>query len=144
MAHLTHTTTPLKKKEIKTKWHLIDAKGKVLGKVATQVAALLTGKEKPYYVSHIDCGDEVVVINASLVVLTGNKEATKTISRYSGYPGGLTKVPVKKMKEQNPSELIRHAVSGMLPKNKLRDRRLARLHVVGGENHTFTQVNAKI
>jgi large subunit ribosomal protein L13 len=143
MVHLTHTTEALKQKEIKTKWHLIDAKGKVLGKIATDVASLLMGKGKTYYVPHLDCGDEIVVINAQQVVLTGNKENTKTLSRYSGYPGGLTKVPYKKMKDQNPSEIIRHAVSGMLPKNKLRDRRLARLHVVGGANHTFTQVNAE-
>lgn len=138
MVHLTHSTIPVKGSELKIDWHIIDAKGKVLGRVSTEIATLLTGKSKVNYVDYLDSGDEVVVINAKEVIMTGKKMSTKTYDSFSGYPGGLAKVSFERMMDHKPSEIIRHAVSGMLPKNKLRDKRLARLHVFPTAEHTFT------
>lgn len=138
MVHLTHSTKPIKEADIARSWHLIDAKGKILGRLSTEVATLLIGKNKVNYVDYLDCGDEVVVINAAEVVLTGKKSSTKTYDSFSGYPGGLTKISIERMKSHRPGEVMRRAVSGMLPKNKLRDKRLARLHVFAGPEHTFT------
>jgi large subunit ribosomal protein L13 len=137
MPNLTRSTKPLKEKEIKREWHLLDAKGKILGRFATKVARFLIGKHKLDYVPYLDMGDYVVVINAKGIVVSGRKEKEKLYSRYSGYPGGLKKITFKKLKENKPEEIIKHAVSGMLPKNKLRDRRLARLFIFADENHSY-------
>ena len=109
-------------KDIKRAWHLVDAKEKILGRVSTQIAELLIGKKKPYFVSHLDCGDFVVVINAAHVAVTGKKEKQKTYFRHSGYPGGLKAVSLGELRSKQPEKIIIHAVSGMLPQNKLRDR----------------------
>ena len=133
----TKTTVTPSEKTVKRSWHLIDVKGKVLGRVCPQIAQLLMGKHKSMYSSNIDTGDEVVVINAKSIVITGKKSQTKEYTRYSGYPGGLTKVSYKAMSEKHPERIIEHAVSGMLPKNKLRDVRMRRLHVFGDHTHDF-------
>lgn len=133
----TQTTKSVKEKDIKRNWHLIDAEGKVLGRLAPEIAIKLQGKHKRNYVSYLDCGDHVVVVNAGQVVLTGRKEASKIYTRYSGYPGGLTTVSVATVRSQNPGKLIENAVSGMLPKNKYRSDRLRRLYVYKDENHEF-------
>ncbi|MGB9911395.1 MAG: 50S ribosomal protein L13 [Microgenomates group bacterium] len=130
-------TPTVKEKEIKREWHLIDAKGKILGRLATQIAQLLIGKHKPYFVPHLDCGDWVVVINAKKIKVTGRKEEQKVYTRYSGYPDGLKKITLKEQMTKDPRKVIIHAVSGMLPKNKLRDKRLARLKVFVDENHPY-------
>lgn len=130
-------TKPTKAKDIKRAWHLIDAKGKILGRLATKVAHLLIGKDKPYFVPHLDCGDFVVVINAKEIEVTGKKENQKIYTRYSGYPGGLRKETLRHLRERNPQEIIRRAVSGMLPKNKLRKKRLKRLFVFAEEKHPY-------
>ncbi|KKU29181.1 MAG: 50S ribosomal protein L13 [Candidatus Amesbacteria bacterium GW2011_GWA2_47_11b] len=122
--------------EIDRKWHLVDASGQALGRLATQIAIWLSGKHKPVFAAHLDMGDNVVVINAAKVVLSGNKAQSKVYYRHSGYPGGLKVTPYSKL---GPQEAIRHAVSGMLPKNKLHDPRLLRLHVYSDATHPHGQ-----
>ena len=131
-------TKPTKVSEVKRGWHLADVKGKILGRTATEIAKFLMGKGKPYFTKNLDCGDYVVVINAADVRVTGKKETDKVYTRYSGYPSGLRKITVKELRERKPEEIIRHAVSGMLPKNKLRASMLKRLYVFSGTEHKFT------
>ncbi len=126
-------------KDIKREWHLIDLKGKTLGRVSSQIAQLLMGKSKPYFVRNLDCGDYVVVTNAKEVKVSGNKEKQKIYFRYSGYPGGLTQESLSRLRNRKPEEIITHAVKGMLPQNKLRDRMLTRLKVFSGTQHTFEE-----
>ncbi len=130
-------TYQLKAKDIKRKWYLIDAKGKVLGRLSSYIARLLIGKGEKTYTPHIDSGDFVVVINAKHVVLTGKKEKQKAYFRHSGYPGGAKFVEVSKLRKENPEEIIRHAVSGMLPDNRLKKKRLSRLKIFAEENHSY-------
>ena len=124
-----------KKEEIATKWYLVDAKGKILGRMATGIARTLSGKDKPIYTPHLDTGDFVVVINAKSVKVTGRKEEQKMYYRHSGYPGGLKQRTFKELREKKPEEIIMRAVKGMLPKNKLGRGMLKRLKVYPGENH---------
>lgn len=131
------TTYSTKQKDIKRAWHLVDAKEKILGRVSTEIAELLIGKKKPYFVSYLDCGDFVVVINAAHVAVTGKKEKQKTYFRHSGYPGGLKTVSLGELRLRQPEKIIIHAVSGMLPQNKLRDRMLKRLYVFAAEEHPY-------
>ncbi len=133
----TVLTKSTKESQIKREWHLFDAKGKVLGRLASEIAQILTGKNKPYFVGHLDCGDYVVVINASQVELTGKKEKQKAYYRYSGYPGGLKVTPLWKIRQEHPERMIQFAVKNMLPKNKSRDRRMGRLKVFPSENHSY-------
>lgn len=130
-------TKSTKQSEIQRKWHLVDANGAVVGRIATRIASLLRGKNKSHFVHHLDCGDYVVVINAAKVFVTGKKEQQKTYTRYSGYPGGLKEFTVAMMRKRNPGEIIKHAVSGMLPKNKLRDQWLTRLYIYAEEKHPY-------
>jgi large subunit ribosomal protein L13 len=136
MTHLTHSTNPISSKEISRSWHLIDVKGKILGRVADQISVILQGKKKVNYAPYLDNGDSVVVINARHIKISGSKAEDKLYTYYSGYPGGLKSLTFKDMILKNPTEVIRHAVSGMLPKNKLRDRRLARFYIFPDERHT--------
>ena len=110
-------------------WFVVDADGKVLGRLATRVARTLIGKDKPEFTPHIDCGDHVVVINAAKIVLTGRKIEQKVYHRHSGYPGGLKETGVKKLLADRPEEVVREAILGMLPKNKLRAHRAKKLRV---------------
>ena len=126
-----------KAKEIERKWYLIDANDKVLGRLATEIARLLMGKHKVKYAPHMDMGDCVVVTNAKSIVLTGRKKQQKVYYRHSGYPGGLKEIKFKKMMEDNPSRVIELAVSGMLPKNRLHKKRMARLKVFAEEEHPY-------
>jgi large subunit ribosomal protein L13 len=137
MATQTKSTKTMSEKSVQRDWKLIDLSGKVLGRAANEIATYLQGKNKVMYSPNIDMGDNVVVINAQKVVLSENKAAKKEYTFFSGYPGGLRRVSYNSMLEKNPSEVVRHAVSGMLPKNKLRDRRLARLHIFANEKHSF-------
>ncbi len=118
-----------KKKEVKREWHLVDAKDQVLGRLATKVATLLVGKGKPYFTRHLDCGDFVLVKNAAQVATTGKKETTKKYTRFSGYPGGLKTTTLKKMRAEKPEEVVRLAIIGMLPDNKLKKFWITRLTV---------------
>ncbi len=130
-------TAATREQDIKRSWHLIDAKGKILGRVATEIAELLMGKSKPYFVRNLDCGDYVVVINAKDIKVTGNKEEKKVYYRHSGYPGGFKAETLKELKARRPEEILKRAVKGMLPQNKLRDRMLKRLFIFAGEEHRF-------
>jgi large subunit ribosomal protein L13 len=126
-----------KQKEVKRAWHLIDAKGEVLGRLATKVATLLMGKQKSTYSAHMDSGDNVVVINSELVKTTGTKKEYKVYRSHSGYPGGYKEVSFAKMSKEHPSRVIEIAVKGMLPDNRLKSDRIARLHVVKGDKHKY-------
>lgn len=125
----------LKKEERKPQWRVIDAKGQVLGRLATKIADILRGKDKPYYTPHTDAGDYVVVINAEKVVLTGKKLEDKEYIRYSGWMSGKKVTTAKEMLQKHPTELIRHAVKGMLPKNKLNREIIKKLKLYVGEKH---------
>ncbi|OGH07584.1 MAG: 50S ribosomal protein L13 [Candidatus Levybacteria bacterium RBG_16_35_11] len=131
------SSTDTKEKDIKRKWHLIDLKGKTLGRVSTEIAGLLMGKSKSNFVRHLDMGDYVVLINAKEIKVTGKKEDQKKYYRHSGYPGGFKAETLRELRIKKPEEIIRHAVSGMLPQNRLRAKMLKRLKVFSGENHTF-------
>jgi large subunit ribosomal protein L13 len=116
-------------------YHLFDAKKEVLGRMATQIATILSGKNKVTYTSHIDDGDFVVVINSDLINVTGNKTEDKKYHHFSGYPGGIKTLTLKQKMEKDSSKVIREAVMGMLPKNKLRKERIKRLFIFKDENH---------
>ncbi|KAF9226825.1 ribosomal protein L13 [Gyrodon lividus] len=115
-------------------WHHVDASDRVLGKLAERIALVLMGKHKPIYDKSLDCGDYIVVTNARNIKVSGRKEEQLVYRKHTMYPGGLKETPYETMMEKKPHEIIMHAVSGMLPKNKLRERRLARLKVFGGSN----------
>jgi len=124
-----------KANEIDRAWHLVDADGLVLGRLATEVARLLRGKHRPYFAPHLDTGDHVVVINAAKVVMTANKADDKFAYRHSGYPGGLRQESYAHMMDRAPEEVIRRAVRGMIPKNTLGRQQLAKLKVYAGPDH---------
>jgi large subunit ribosomal protein L13 len=126
-----------KVKEIKRAWHLIDANGAILGRISTQIATLLMGKQKPSYSRHLDSGDFVVVVNAEKVKLTGKKPLQKVYRSHSGYPGGFKEVSFEKMSKERPERIIEYAVRGMLPDNRLKQDRMARLKVVVGETNPY-------
>jgi large subunit ribosomal protein L13 len=123
------------KADIQRRWYHIDADGKVLGRVASQIAILLRGKHKPIYTPHMDTGDHVIVVNASKIRLTGNKLEDKFYARHSGYPGGFKSILAGKLLAQKPERVIEIAVKGMLPKNKLGRAMFKKLKVYGGVNH---------
>lgn len=123
--------------DIEAKWHLIDARDQILGRLATQIAKLLMGKNKPIYSRHLLVGDHVVVINAADVRVTGRKEKQKMYYSHSGYPGGLRTTSLEKMRAEHPERIIKFAVSGMLPRNKLHDKMLKRLHIFNNETHSY-------
>lgn len=128
------TRTP-KINEIKKKWYLIDATGKVVGRLASKIAVLIRGKHKPYFTPHLDTGDYVVVINADKVVFTGEKERKKIYRWYTGYPGGLRETTPAKLRTEHPDRILRHAVLGMLPKNRLGRKLAKHLFVYAGDKH---------
>lgn len=128
-------TFSAKPTDVERKWYVIDAAEAPLGRVATQVATLLTGKGKTQFTKHIDCGDYVIVINTDNLVVTGNKMEDKMYYRHSGFPGGLKEAQLKEKMAKDSTEPIFKAVRGMLPVNKLRDGRLARLKIYAGTEH---------
>ena len=125
-------------------WHVIDAQGQVLGRMSTTIANLLRGKMKPSFVSYMDRGDHVVVINASKIVLTGAKMDDKAYYHYSGYPGGMKTETVKDLIKSRPEKIIESAVKGMLPKTKLQPEWMKRLHVYADANHPHQANTANI
>ncbi|MBC8312742.1 MAG: 50S ribosomal protein L13 [Candidatus Cloacimonetes bacterium] len=129
--------------EIEHEWFLIDASNKVLGRLSTQIAELLSGKHKPTYTPFFDMGDFVVVINAKKIKLTGNKTENKTYKKYSGYPSGLKISSYEKFTENDSTKVLYHAVNGMLPKNKLRKNMLKRLKIYEGNNHNHKAQSPK-
>lgn len=128
-------TTHARKEDVKRTWYLIDAKDKVLGRLATEIAKVLRGKDKAIFSPHVDTGDFVVVVNAEKVKLTGNKLKGKVYYHHSGFPGGLKGIVAEKLLAQRPEEVLRHAVKGMLPKNRLGRKIFKKLKVYAGPEH---------
>lgn len=124
-----------KPNEVDRKWYLIDAEGKTLGRLATEVATLLRGKHKPTYTPHVDTGDNVIIINCSKIVLTGNKLDQKKYKYHTGYPGGLREITYKDFLDKTPDKAVYLAVKGMLPKNKLGRKMIKKLRVYSGSEH---------
>jgi large subunit ribosomal protein L13 len=128
-------TTSLKPAEVEKKWVLIDAEGLVVGRLASIVAMRLRGKHKAAYTPHVDCGDNVIVINADKVVFTGRKRDQKVYYHHTGYPGGLKETSYKTMLERKPAEVLRRAVRGMMPKTRLGRQQLRKLKIYAGPEH---------
>ncbi len=128
-------TYSAKQEDIKRIWHVVDANGKTLGRLATAVAAVLKGKNKPIYTKHVDTGDFVIVVNAGKVHMTGKKLDQKTYYSHSGFPGGLKSVTAGTLMKNNPEEVIKMAVEGMLPKTRLGKQMLSKLKVYAGDQH---------
>jgi large subunit ribosomal protein L13 len=129
--------------EVKREWYVVDAKDQVLGRIASQIAIILRGKHKPLFVPHTDVGDFVIVINASHVILTGNKAEDKLLYRHTGYPGGIKSKSYGSMRENEPDQMFHAAVKTMLPRNKLRARYLTKLKVYGGAEHPHSAQQPK-
>ena len=136
-------TTSIRAEEITRDWYLLDADNQTLGRLASRVAQILRGKNKPYFTPHMDMGDFVVIINAKKVKVTGNKEADKTYFRHSGYPGGITQVNLKNVRQKNPEKIITNAVKGMLPHNRLGRKLLTHLKIYATEEHPHTAQQPK-
>jgi large subunit ribosomal protein L13 len=136
-------TFSAKPAEVRRDWYVIDAEGKTLGRMATEIARRLRGKHKPEYTPHVDTGDYIVVVNAEKVQVTGNKASDKQYHRYSGYPGGLKSLSFNKMQQKAPERLIELAVKGMLPKNPLGRAMLKKLKVYAGSDHRHTAQQPK-
>jgi large subunit ribosomal protein L13 len=120
---------------IDRKWFLIDAEGKTLGRLCSEIAKILSGKNKPIYTPHVDTGDHVIIINAEKVVLTGKKLDQKLYRYHTGHPGGLKEIKYRDMMQKKPEEVVMHAVKGMLPKNKMGRKMLKKLRVYRGSEH---------
>jgi large subunit ribosomal protein L13 len=121
--------------EVERRWYVVDAEGRTLGRLATEIARILRGKNKPQYTPHVDTGDFVVVVNAEKVVVTGKKAEQKVYRRHSGYPGGLKETSYERMMERRPTEILRKAVKGMMPKTRLARQQLRKLKIYAGPEH---------
>ena len=130
-----------KASEIERAWHVVDAEGMVLGRLATEVARLLRGKHKPTFTPHLDTGDHVIVINAEKVVLTSSKAETKLVYRHTGYPGGLKTATYAQLLDRKPDDAVRRTIRGMLPKNRLGRQMLTKLKVYAGPTHPHAAQN---
>jgi large subunit ribosomal protein L13 len=130
--------------EVERKWHVVDAEGKHLGRLASEVATLLRGKHKPQYTPHVDTGDFVVVVNAEKVAVTGRKAEQKVYRRHTGYPGGLRETPYEVMLERKPTEVLRKAVHGMMPKTRLGRQQLKKLKLFAGPDHRHEAQNPQV
>ncbi|MFA7685676.1 MAG: 50S ribosomal protein L13 [Candidatus Gracilibacteria bacterium] len=134
------TFTP-KASKIERKWYIVDAKDQVLGKLATKVADVLRGKTRPIFDPHLDCGDFIIVINCEKIKLTGKKLSDKMYYKHSGFPGHITEICAGDLLKKKPAKVIELAVSGMLPKNRLRQHIIKKLHLFAGETHPHTAQN---
>lgn len=126
------------KKELKLNWFILDASGKTLGRLTSEISKILRGKHKPTFTTHLDCGDGVIVINAEKVKVTGSKEAQKIYHYYTGSMSGLREIPYRTMKARKPQYIIEHAVKGMMPKSRLARQQLKKLRVFAGEAHDLS------
>lgn len=136
-------TKILKKEDVKRNWYIVDATDKILGRLASKIAVVLIGKHKPQYTPHVDCGDYVVILNADKFRVTGGKMKGKIYHTHSFYPGGLKSINLETMMKKHPERVISHAVSGMLPKNRLRARRLKRLKIYIDSKHPHAAQSPK-
>ena len=137
-------TTALRTQDIEQKWYLMDCSGKKLGRLSVQVANILRGKNKPEYTPNSDIGDFVVLVNAKKIEVTGNKAENKIYHRHTGYPGGIKKISFKDQLDKDPEKLIRDAVKGMLPKNRLNRQIIMKLKVYNDENHPHEAQNPEV
>ena len=128
-------TTSIRADEISREWFIVDAEGQTLGRLASEIAQIIRGKKKPFFTPHMDMGDFVVVVNAEKVKVTGNKERDKTYFRHSGYPGGVTQISLREVRQDFPERIITNAVKGMLPHNRLGRQLLTHLKVYSGSDH---------
>lgn len=137
-------TYTMKESEIARKWYLVDAEGKVVGRLATEIAKRLRGKNKPTFTPHMDMGDGIIVINVDKIKLTGKKWQQKIYYSHSGYIGGLKSITAEKLVQKKPEKVLEFAVTGMLPKNKLRSRMIKRLKIYEGSEHPHQAQNPEI
>ena len=128
-------TRSIRANEISREWFIVDAEGQTLGRLASEIAQIIRGKKKPFFTPHMDMGDFVVVVNAEKVKVTGNKEKDKTYFRHSGYPGGVTQISLRTVRQDYPERIITNAVKGMLPHNRLGRQLLTHLKVYSGTDH---------
>ena len=136
----TYMARPL---SVERKWHLVDAEGRTLGRLATEIATLLRGKNKPQYTPHVDTGDFVVVVNAEKVVVTGRKAEQKVYRRHSGRPGGLKETPYEVMLERRPEEILRRAIKGMMPRTRLGRKQFGKVKIYAGPDHPHEAQNPR-
>ncbi len=145
MKTLKYKTISANRETVNKQWFVVDAEGEILGRLAAKVALVLRGKHKTDYTPHVDCGDNVIIINAEKIQLTGNKLNDKVYISHSGYPGGQKTVPIKKVLEKNPERVLEKAIKGMLPKNSLGDQLFRNLYIyVGAEHKQEAQKPAKL
>lgn len=139
MGHTNQQSTQLTQEEARAlrKWVILDAKGKTLGRLASEITKVLRGKHKVNFTPHVDCGDGVVIINAEKVQVSGAKEAQKIYRHYTGFIGGMREVPYRVMMSRKPTYILRHAIQGMMPKTKLGRAQLKRLRIFAGEEHSL-------
>jgi large subunit ribosomal protein L13 len=130
-----------KPKEVERKWYVVDAAGKTLGRLSTEVASILRGKHKPTFTPHVDTGDNVIILNAGEIQLTGNKLADKLYHRHTGHPGGLKTRTAQEMRDKRPEQMLELAIKGMLPKNSLGRQMIKKLHVYAGNEHPHQAQN---
>jgi large subunit ribosomal protein L13 len=127
--------------EVERRWYVVDAEGQTLGRLAAEIARVLRGKSKPQYTPHVDTGDFVVVVNAERIVVTGRKAEQKVYRRHSGYPGGLKTTSFEQLLERQPTEILRKAVKGMMPKTRLARQQLRKLKIYAGPEHPHAAQN---
>ena len=127
--------------EVERKWYVVDAEGKTLGRLATEIARVLRGKNKPQYTPHVDVGDFVIVVNAEEVIVTGRKAEQKVYRRHSGYPGGMKETSYGQMMERRPEEIVRKAVYGMMPRTRLARQQMRKLKIYAGPEHPHSAQN---
>ena len=144
MNTLSYRTVSANKATVNKEWLVVDAEGEVLGRLASKVAKLIRGKHKPNFTPHVDCGDNVVIINAEKIKLTGNKWNDKTYVRHTGYPGGQRTLSAIELFGKSPNRVVEKAVKGMLPKNKLGSELYRHLHVVVGSEHKYEAQKPKV
>ncbi|WGH27805.1 MAG: 50S ribosomal protein L13 [Candidatus Bostrichicola ureolyticus] len=132
------------KKSIKKEWYIIDAKNKILGRLSSQIALLIRGKHKPYFIDNVNIGDNIIIINVDKIKLTGKKWNNKTYITYTGYPGGKKTILFKDLFKKNPKKILEKSIKGMLPKNRLRKQFLKNLHIYVGSKHNHYAQKPKI
>lgn len=144
MNTLSFKTISAKKESVEKNWFIVDADSRVLGRIASEVAKIIRGKHKPSFTPHIDCGDNVIVINAEKIRFTGDKMNSKQYISHSGYPGGQKRLSPKQVLAKKPERIFEHAVKGMLPKNRLGRKLFKNLHVYVGDSHPHEAQNPKV
>jgi large subunit ribosomal protein L13 len=141
---LSYKTISAKKESVEKNWYIVDADSRVLGRVASEVAKIIRGKHKPSFTPHIDCGDNVIVINAEKIRMTGDKMNSKEYISHSGYPGGQKRLNPKQVMAKKPERIFEYAIKGMLPKNRLGRQLFKNLHVYVGDQHPHEAQNPKV